>query len=533
MRYASAHALLYGDETNCDKPGVFLDGGESACQKRGLCQRKGGRGLLLALRPGDHVICTSPHRLFRNLREMENQLYAWEQWGVHLHFTDLSVRTDTPNGRLLLQMMGAVAEYKAAITKARVAEKKAWVEALRGGNKAKTEVRVKEPEVPAVRVSSDDPVADARITLNEERLRGTKEFTGVVRAYVRVSTADQTCQQQQYAIERWLQYQPEFRDAQVVWYEDHGVSSYKRSLFCRPAGKRMMKDVEKGDFVVCLRVDRLARKVGDLVRAGEHIESREAAICFIDCNLRTDTVLGSAQIKMIGAVAELESVENDLSSSSAANISFRTKGLPIHHVPAAFRPPKDAGGNTASTKNPLATLLTPEEWYQVWSRFYTIIRDIPKNRPVKMIKNSGRKGSMDGRPVEGQGIWQSNCRMVNRELCQQIGWPAPEIEMLPGWWIEEAERMQQELGFSQRRADLLEVLHKMDPTIKICAYPIHTWNANHRWRRVHKIVEKIKVLGQGQQLIDQIGQLYGIASQQSIELMMGLSVSENSPDGKS
>lgn len=533
MRYASAHALLYGDETNCDKPGVFLDGGESACQKRGLCQRKGGRGLLLALRPGDHVICTSPHRLFRNLREMENQLYEWEQWGVNLHFTDLSVRTDTPNGRLLLQMMGAVAEYKAAITKARVAEKRAWLKMSEGAFKAPTVMRAKEPEVPLVRMSSIDPVANARITLNEERLRGMREFTGVVRAYVRVSTADQTCQQQQHAIEQWLRYQPEFQGAQVVWYEDHGVSSYKRSLFSRPAGKRMMGEVEKGDFVVCLRVDRLARRITDLVRAGEHVESRGASICFIDCNLRTDTVLGSAQIKMIGAVAELESVENDLSSNSAANLSFRTKGLPLHKVPSAFRPPKAVGGTTSVTKNPLATLLTPEEWYRVWSRFYTIIRDIPEDRPVEMGKNKGRKGSMQGRPMEGYGIWQSNCRLVNRELCQEIGWPAPEKEQMPEWWIKEAEKMQQELGFSQRRADLLDTLRKMNSDIKICAYPIHTWNANHLWRRVHKIVEKIKVLGQGPQLIEQIGQLYGIASQQSIELMMGLSVSESSPGGTS
>ena len=66
------------------------------------------------------------------------------------------------------------------------------------------------------------------------RAEQSYKFTGQVRGYVRVSTEDQTVEQQKVFLLRNLPagVQPE----DVVWYEDEGYSAFKTPMDKRPAG---------------------------------------------------------------------------------------------------------------------------------------------------------------------------------------------------------------------------------------------------------------------------------------------------------
>jgi len=84
--------------------------------------RPGLGTLMLQLRRGDSVTVLSLDRASRDLRQLLAWTDALEAAGVTLRILQLQIDTAAPTGRLMLQVVGAVAELEAAALRVRVRE---------------------------------------------------------------------------------------------------------------------------------------------------------------------------------------------------------------------------------------------------------------------------------------------------------------------------------------------------------------------------------------------------------------------------
>lgn len=85
-------------------------------------ERQSGRIVLLASKPGDHVVVTKMDRAFRSLRDGITTMDQWSDRGVTFHTMDLQVDTGTPLGRFFRQILLAVAELEREFARERTAE---------------------------------------------------------------------------------------------------------------------------------------------------------------------------------------------------------------------------------------------------------------------------------------------------------------------------------------------------------------------------------------------------------------------------
>ncbi len=90
---------------------IYRDDGVSALKDL-LVQRPQGSKLLAALQPGDHVVFKRLDRGFRRLVDTCTWMTVWNERGITMHFTDIDLDTSSPNGRMVVHMMGAFAEYE-------------------------------------------------------------------------------------------------------------------------------------------------------------------------------------------------------------------------------------------------------------------------------------------------------------------------------------------------------------------------------------------------------------------------------------
>lgn len=88
---------------------AYIDGGVSAAKTK-FGDRPAGGALMKRLRSGDHVIMTRLDRGFRNFRDCMETMDVWVKAGVHVHFIDLGVSTNTHGGRFILRIFAAIAE---------------------------------------------------------------------------------------------------------------------------------------------------------------------------------------------------------------------------------------------------------------------------------------------------------------------------------------------------------------------------------------------------------------------------------------
>jgi len=99
--------------------GVVTDDGESAFKKK-LLARRGGRRLVGMLAEGDHVAFARLDRGFRNLQDMVSTLALWKAVGVKVHFLDIGIDTSTAVGELMLNVIGAIAQFESKLRSERL-----------------------------------------------------------------------------------------------------------------------------------------------------------------------------------------------------------------------------------------------------------------------------------------------------------------------------------------------------------------------------------------------------------------------------
>lgn len=93
--------------------------------------------------------------------------------------------------------------------------------------------------------------------------------------------------------------------AEIFVYEDEGFSG-KNIL--RPQFTKMLKDMEERpfDYIVCYRLDRISRNVGDFAALIENLNHRDIAFVCIKEEFDTSTPLGKAMMYIASVFAQLE-----------------------------------------------------------------------------------------------------------------------------------------------------------------------------------------------------------------------------------
>ncbi len=102
-----------------------------------------------------------------------------------------------------------------------------------------------------------------------------------------------------------LEHYPGSREEDMALYEDEGFSG--KSLD-RPEFRRLMRDLEagRGECLVCYRLDRVSRNVGDFARLIEDLNARGVAFVCIREKFDTGTPMGKAMLYIASVFAQLE-----------------------------------------------------------------------------------------------------------------------------------------------------------------------------------------------------------------------------------
>jgi DNA invertase Pin-like site-specific DNA recombinase len=122
-----------------------------------------------------------------------------------------------------------------------------------------------------------------------------------VAVYARVSTLDQTAENQLIELRRYVA----ARGWTAVEYVDHGVSGAKDR---RPALDQLVADVRRHRVhaVVCWRLDRLGRNLRHLVMLLDDWHSRGVAFVTLGEGIDTSTPAGRLVAGVLGSIAEFE-----------------------------------------------------------------------------------------------------------------------------------------------------------------------------------------------------------------------------------
>lgn len=116
-------------------------------------------------------------------------------------------------------------------------------------------------------------------------------------AYVRVSTDDQTTENQRRTIEA--------RYNVSEWFVEEGVSGAVPAAQ-RPAMAALLRYVRKGDTVVVVAIDRLGRNTIDVLSTVEALKAKGVSVVSMREGFDLSTPAGKLMLTMLAAVAELE-----------------------------------------------------------------------------------------------------------------------------------------------------------------------------------------------------------------------------------
>lgn len=161
---------------------------------------------------------------------------------------------------------------------------------------------------------------------------GSKEVRCAI--YLRVSTADQTTDNQQIDLERAA--------AQRGWrvvetYVDHGVSGAK-GRDARPEFDRLCRDAAAGkvDIVAAWSIDRIGRNLQHLIAFFSDLRAQRVGLYLHRQQVDTTTAAGRAFLQMAGVFAEFEReviVERINAGIARARAQGTRSGRPIGRPP--------------------------------------------------------------------------------------------------------------------------------------------------------------------------------------------------------
>lgn len=177
--------------------------------------------------------------------------------------------------------------------------------------------------------------------------------------YARVSTHDQTCENQLLELRRYA----EARGWQTVEYVDQAVSGAKDR---RPALDQLTADVRrhKVQAVVCWRLDRLGRNLRHLVLLLDEWQARGVAFVTLGEGIDTSTAAGRLVAGVLGSIAEFERARiQERIRAGLARARAQGKRLGRRQAPAARQLDACAGLSHAATAAQLGvSVATVKRW---------------------------------------------------------------------------------------------------------------------------------------------------------------------------
>ena len=143
-------------------------------------------------------------------------------------------------------------------------------------------------------------------------------------AYARVSTTDQTTENQRHEIER-AGFQVEY------WFADEGISG-KVHASQRPEFGRLLGQIRNGETLVVSKLDRLGRDAQDVGATIKALAARKIEVIVLQLGkLDLASAAGKLMLNMLAAVAEMERdllVERTQSGLARAKAAGQTLGRP-------------------------------------------------------------------------------------------------------------------------------------------------------------------------------------------------------------
>lgn len=104
-------ALVRAGVSPCD---IYVEQVSGASKRRPSLER-----VMKALRPGDTLVVWRLDRLGRNLLDLLTKMQALHERGVHFRSLTESIDTGTAAGRLIMHVVGAIAEFERQLTRER------------------------------------------------------------------------------------------------------------------------------------------------------------------------------------------------------------------------------------------------------------------------------------------------------------------------------------------------------------------------------------------------------------------------------
>lgn len=151
--------------------------------------------------------------------------------------------------------------------------------------------------------------------------------------YGRVSTGQQTTENQRLELS-----QADYMIETEFWYADEGVSG-KVAASQRPAFKRLLEQIRKGETLVVSKLDRLGRDAIDVLQTVRQLGEHGVKVIVLQLGKDIDLTssAGKLLLSMLAAVAEMERdllVERTQAGLARAKAEGKTLGRPPKTTPA-------------------------------------------------------------------------------------------------------------------------------------------------------------------------------------------------------
>ncbi len=261
--------------------------------------------------------------------------------------------------------------------------------------------------------------------------RSSRRPQGRLIGYARVSTDEQATEAQEI----------ELRSAGCdVIVQKHGSGASR----ARPALSKLLREINAGDTLIVVRLDRLARSVSHLLEVIEDLTAKNAHFRSLRHPIDTSTPQGMFSLQVLGAVAQLERAlisERTKAGIKAAKSKGRLPGNPRirERRPEALAKMTAAQSGVRRTRTGNGqSLASDRSAHAAGSHLGRYRPRIEPTRPRLDAGTSSPRREMDGRGADGRcgiaaqipsppargslvaGIHSSNPNLTLREIATQL-----------------------------------------------------------------------------------------------------------------
>ena len=167
-------------------------------------------------------------------------------------------------------------------------------------------------------------------SIDDTSLKSSRKTTMATFAYGRVSTKDQTSDNQRLEIER-AGFKVDY------WFADEGVSG-KTHASLRPQFKALLSQIRDGEVLIVAKLDRLGRDAQNVNATIKALAKRRIEVVVLQLGkLDMASPSGKMMLQMLAAVAEMERdllVERNQSGLARAKSEGKVLGRPVKTTPS-------------------------------------------------------------------------------------------------------------------------------------------------------------------------------------------------------